>query len=99
MELLWSHEALDQLVEIEDFISKDSPERAADFVDGIVRHVEDTLPPHPQIGRVVPEILNPEIRELVYRGYRIIYRLTSTGIYILTVFEGHRLLRLDEMDR
>ena len=47
-------------------------------------------------GRTVPEIGNPNIRELIYRGYRIVYRLNGDRIEILTVFEGHRLLRLNE---
>jgi len=50
------------------------------------------------IGRMVPEILNPLIRELIVKNYRIIYRLKKTNIEILTVHEGHRLLRLDEID-
>jgi toxin ParE1/3/4 len=45
---------------------------------------------------LLPEIGNPDMRELVYRGYRIVYRLKGDALEILTVFEGHRLLRLGE---
>jgi hypothetical protein len=44
----------------------------------------------------VPEISNPDIRELIYRGYRIVYRFKGDVLEILTVFEGHRLLRMSE---
>jgi toxin ParE1/3/4 len=50
-----------------------------------------------QIGRMVPEIARPEIRELIHRKYRIVYRVKESGVEILTVFEGHRLLRIDEV--
>ena len=99
MELKWAQEALERLFEIEAFIAKDSPERAATFVDLLIGHVESSLPDNPRLGRTVPEIANPDIRELLFRNYRIVYRLTGTRIQILTVFEGHRLLRNEEIDR
>jgi toxin ParE1/3/4 len=47
----------------------------------------------------VPEISNPDIRELIYRRYRIVYRFKGDVLEILTVFEGHRLLRLSAEDK
>jgi len=96
MKIKWTDEALAQLIEIEEFISKDSPERAAIFVDQLIEHAEDSLPDNPLAGRIVPEIANPGIRELIFRRYRIVYRVTENSIEILSVFEGHRLLRIDE---
>lgn len=96
MKVIWTHEALAQLTEIEDFISQDSPERAVKFVDQIIEHSE-SLSANPRIGRTVPEISNPDIRELIFKKYRIVYRLTANSIEIVTVFEGHRLLRIDEI--
>ena len=99
MKLIWTKEALEQLIEIDEFISKDSRERAAKFVDEIIEHAESTLPNGPYIGRIVPEIDNPDIRELIFKKYRIVYRITKNKIEILTVFEGHKLLRTDEIDQ
>ncbi|MBT1076635.1 type II toxin-antitoxin system RelE/ParE family toxin [Geobacter grbiciae] len=98
MEILWTQEALEQLIQREDFIAKDSPERGALFVDRIIDHVEGSLPENPPLGRTVSEIANPAIRELLFRDYRIVYRLTENTIEILSVFEGHRLLRSDEIE-
>ncbi len=50
------------------------------------------------MGRIVPEISNPEIRELIVEKYRIVYRVQEADIEILTVFEGHKLLRIDELE-
>jgi addiction module RelE/StbE family toxin len=97
MKILWTREALRQLTEIEDFIAKDNLERAAKFVDEIVAHAESVLPGEPRSGRTVPEISHPHIRELIYKKYRIVYRVTKNHVEILTVFEGHRLLRVDEI--
>ncbi len=97
MKLLWTRESLDRLLEIESYIAKDSAERAAKFVDSIIAHAEDLLSAEPRIGRMVPEISNPDIRELLYKKYRIVYRITGNHVEILTVFEGHRLLRPDDI--
>ena len=97
MRLTWTQEAGEHLVEIEEFIARDSPERAARFVDTLIDHVEKMLTDNPRSGRVVPEINNPDMRELIYQGYRIVYRLKGDTLEILTVFEGHRLLRLGEL--
>jgi plasmid stabilization system protein ParE len=48
---------------------------------------------------MVPEIAHPHIRELLFKKYRIVYRIRKKSIEILTVFEGHRLLRLDEINQ
>jgi plasmid stabilization system protein ParE len=92
----WAQEAADNLADIEAFIARDSPERAVRFIDALIDHAEANLADNPRSGRAVPEIGNADIRELVYRGYRVVYRLNGERIEILTVFEGHRLLRLQE---
>ena len=97
MKIRWSYEALDRLIEIEDYISKDSSVRAIQFVDQLIEYAE-LLSGKPLMGRIVPELANPDIRELVFKKYRIIYRLNEKRIEILTVFEGHRLMRIDEIE-
>ncbi len=96
MQVLWAKEALDRLSEIEAFISNDSPQRAVDFTNFLIEQTV-CLTNQPKIGRVVPEIGNESIRELIVKKYRVIYRIAHNKIEILTVFEGHRLLRVDEL--
>ena len=97
MKIKWTHEARERLFEIEDFISQDSPERAEKFVDQIIEHAE-SLSDKPLGGRAVPEIFHPDIREPIFKKYRIVYRIKGNTIDVLTVFEGHRLLRVEEID-
>jgi len=96
MSLTWSQEAGENLVDIEEFIACDSVERTVQFVDALIDHTEAILSDNPKCGWTVREIGNPSIRELIYRGHRIVYRLIGDRIEILTVFEGHRLLRLNK---
>jgi plasmid stabilization system protein ParE len=96
MSVRWSQEAGENLADIEEFITRDSVVRAVQFVDALIDQTEAILADNPRAGRTVPEIGNPDIRELIYREYRIVYRLNGDLIDILTVFEGHRLLRLNE---
>ncbi len=96
MKVIWTEESLEKLSAIEEFISTDSPERAEIFVDYLVTKGE-SISENPKMGRIVPEISNPNIREIIVKKYRIVYKLSEKNIEILTVFEGHRLLRIDEL--
>ena len=66
MQVIWTREALDRLSEIEDYIGKDSRERATRFVNYLIDQGE-ALKDHPKIGRVVPELANENMRELIAR--------------------------------
>ena len=43
----------------------------------------------PYIGRKIPEYNNENFRELIYKSYRILYKINS-NIYILNVFHCSR---------
>ncbi len=97
MKVVWTSEAVRKLAEIEGFIAQDNSDRASDFIDHLLEK-GDLTGIYPDAGRVVPELSYSEIREILVGNYRIVYRRTSLHVEILTVFEGHRLLRLDELD-
>jgi plasmid stabilization system protein ParE len=96
LKVLWTYEALERLLDIEDFIAQDNPRRARQFI-GLLIEKGESLSDNPRRGRTVPEISNPYICELIVKQYRIVYRLRRDQIEILTVFEGHRQLRIDEI--
>jgi toxin ParE1/3/4 len=97
MNVIWTKEAFENLSEIEEFIANDSQQRAEKFVNYLIERGESNSQ-NPFIGRMLPEISKPNIRELITKKYRIVYRIKEDKIEILTVFEGHRLLRIDEID-
>jgi len=96
MKVRWSPLASQRLIEIEEYIAEDSPEAAERFVEKLVEK-GNSLPEHPDRGRLLPELHGSQYRELVIDNYRLIYRVGGRHIDILTVFDGHRLLRLDEI--
>lgn len=91
MKLRWSPEALQDLLDIHDFISRDAPAQADQLVDDLITCAEQ-LERFPHSGRLVPEYDAPAIREIIYPPYRIIYQLEDTSVAIVTVLHGARKL-------
>ena len=87
----WTSQAADDIESIAEFISQDSIHYASLFVSDIIAAVE-RLEDFPQIGRIVPELNEPAIREIIFGDYRIVYRLRKETAEVLTVFHGGRLL-------
>jgi len=96
MKLFWTKEALVRLQEIEEYISKDNSIAAIEFVEKLIS-VTETLIDYPEKGRIVPELALENIRELIYKNYRIVYLIKKNAIDILTVFERHQLLQKEEI--
>ncbi|MGH7287567.1 MAG: type II toxin-antitoxin system RelE/ParE family toxin [Myxococcota bacterium] len=88
--LRWTRRAREDLASIRAFITEESPNYAALVVGRIVA-AADRLERFPQSGRIVPEIAYPHVREVIYRPYRIVYRLVGTDeLHILTVHHSAR---------
>jgi len=89
MKLIWTDPSIEDLRSIRDYIARDSEHYAADLVEQVILSVERLLQ-FPRLGRVVPEAQDENIRELLYRNYRIMYRILGKRIEILTVVHGSR---------
>ena len=96
MRVRWSPLAFLRLIEIEEFISEDDPVAAERVTESLVEKASK-LAVNPKRGRPLPELPGAPYRELVVGNYRVVYRVAGKSVDILTVFEGHRLLRLDEL--
>lgn len=94
--IYWTDRALSDLEAIADYISRDNLRAAERWVMKLVSAAENSAAA-PRAGRRVPEIAREDVREVLLRSYRIVYRVKSKRIEILTVFEGHRLLRGDDI--
>lgn len=89
----WTVGARDDLREIVEYISHDSPTYAVATAGRMLDAVEQ-LRRHPRLGRVVPEYEDQRIRELVVGSYRIVYHVQRQQVGILAVVRGSRdLLR------
>jgi toxin ParE1/3/4 len=96
MRLEWTDPALDDLEAIRDHIAKDSPYYARAFIARIFDTTEK-LQDHPKIGRPVPEADREDVRELIFQGYRIIYRTKTNTVQVITDFHGSRDLAAREI--
>jgi toxin ParE1/3/4 len=61
------------------------------MVDRLTRRSEQ-IADHPLSGRKVPEYDVEDIRELIEKPYRIIYRIKQDRIDVLAVIHGAQLL-------
>jgi len=90
MRIVWAPLAQTRTIDAATYIAKDNPEAAEQWVIGLFDAI-GRLQHLPNLGRMVPEIGRPEIREILYRRYRVIYRVSTTRVDILTVRHQRRL--------
>lgn len=81
-------EAKENLNQIEEYISKDSIYYANKTIEGIVDKIK-YLELFPYMGRKIPEYNKEKYRELIYKSYRIFYRVNS-NISILRIIHHSR---------
>lgn len=93
----WTPQALDDLDAICLFIARDAPQVAAVFADRAFR-ATDRLVDHPRLGRIVPELENETIREIILGNYRIIYRIQEDEVQVVTIHHGARLLNVGKIE-
>jgi plasmid stabilization system protein ParE len=95
MKIIWSPLALDGASEIVEHIALDKPSAADKWISTLFSKVEK-LASSPKIGRVVPEIGDPQFREMIYGNYRIIYRIEKKQLSILTIRHGKQILPIED---
>ncbi len=96
MKIVWSPLALEPVNEIADYIAENSLEAAKVWLIDIFG-VAERLENFPESGRVVPEVKRPNIREVIFKNYRIVYRLERKQVSILTVRHSKQRLPLKEI--
>ncbi len=90
VKISWLKEARDDLKDIFDFISRDSKKYAIRQVDRIFSRTH-ILRTQVRAGKIVEEINNPEIREIIEGNYRIIYRIVNeNSVNIIMVHHSAR---------
>ena len=90
MKLLWTDRSRKDLLAIRRYIARDNPETAKTWVEKLRANARRAAKA-PTAGRIVPELGQAHIREVLQGNYRIVYRITRNAIEVVTVFEGHKL--------
>ena len=91
MTVIWSAEAQAQLATIHEHVAQDAPRDA----DALIRRLIDRvvqLETVPRSGRRVPEYPDDDLRELLSRPYRIIYRQRDEELEVVTVMHFRQQL-------
>ena len=94
-DLNWSPRAIEDLRSIRSFIGRNSEHYGA-FVAHQLMDSAARRRVFPESGHVVPETNDPHVREIVWRNYRLVYRVRGESVEIVTVFLGPRLHSVDE---
>ncbi len=87
----WRPQARKDLEAIEAYFEEIAPDYAAFFMEQVLEKAHQ-LERFPRLGRIVPEIGDASIRELIYRSYRIMYFVDPEGenVGVLTVLHSSR---------
>jgi len=94
MRVHWTDNAVAHLLDIYEYIAHDSSIYAKRMVDRITTRSEQ-IASFPMSGRKVPEYEADDIREIIEKPYRIIYRIKPDQIDVLTIVHRRQLLPND----
>lgn len=98
MQLLIADAAFNDLADIQSYYREQGVGHIGDkFVSEIIAHLE-VLVEHPEIGRIVPEFAEPNIRELIHPPFRVVYWLDNPIIHVIRVWRSERLLQLPDLN-
>ena len=90
--VIWAKTANEDLIEIIQFIKSDSPIAAKNTLNKIKKE-GFPLDIHPQRDRIVPELKEQGIfqyQELIIQPWRMIYRVSSNTVYVLSIIDARR---------
>jgi toxin ParE1/3/4 len=91
MTIVWSDRSIDRLLAIHDYIAEESISGAASVIQQIFDAVEQ-LRMFPNSGRIVPEYELIDVREILARPYRILYRTMGDRVEIINVLHSRQQL-------
>jgi toxin ParE1/3/4 len=87
VKVIFSDESRSDLVRIGDYIAKDSPRRALEFVRKLRKQAEK-LEHLPLAFPLAPRFEDAGIRRRVYRDYLIFYQVEADHIYVVHILHG-----------
>ncbi len=100
-QVAWAAAAQNDLKQIIEYIAVDSPANAQQILRKIRQKASD-LYTTPERGRIVPELKDQGIytyRELVVAPWRIMYRISDTTVFVLSVIDSRRNVEDILLDR
>lgn len=94
MKVVVTQSAFGDLESIREYYSEEGACQVGEkFQREIIAHIQH-LEIHPDLGRPVPELSIPSIRELIHPPFRIIYLREESVIRVIRIWRSERLLVL-----
>ena len=91
MKVHWTDRAKHRLRLIHDHIAQHAPRIALQVIERLIQRSQD-IAVAPYSGRQVPEYQREDLREILERPYRILYRVLPDRIDVITVMHYRQLL-------
>jgi toxin ParE1/3/4 len=88
-EVVWAESARDALGEVITYIAQDSRQAAGRVLEAAIEAAA-SLATLSERGRVVPEINDPAIREILVFRYRLMYRVENERVIVVAFVHGAR---------
>lgn len=96
MKIYIANSAYNDLESIKEYYEEEGvPHIGKQFLSSIIEHVQ-TLVDNPDIGRIVPEFGEENIRELIHSPFRVVYLREQSSVHVIRVWRSERLLTLKE---
>ena len=92
MKVRWLRRALREVEKAALYIARIRPHSALRWAEDVIARMEN-VGELPESGRMVPEIGNPRIREIIHQDVRVIYRIDSDEIVVMIVWHTRRDVR------
>ena len=89
--IIWSPRAASNFEDICNYIAKYSKYYASLFAKRINAIIKN-IPQFPKSGRAVPEYKDDNLREKIYKNYRIVYRIKGDFIEMAAICHGAKPL-------
>jgi toxin ParE1/3/4 len=80
----WTHTSKLDLMQIYNYIAKDSIYYAKKVVSDIIDKSEN-LDIFPNMGRIVEEMNEEDLKEIIVYSYRLIYRIVEDGVNVIAI--------------
>jgi toxin ParE1/3/4 len=96
MKIRWLQRALVESAEAAAHIAVDGRVAAGRWREGLI-DVAERIARYPQIGRAVPELDSPHMREVIYGNFRVIYHAITNSPVIVAVRHCRRRLKKREL--
>jgi toxin ParE1/3/4 len=97
VKIVWSPLARDHVAQAFASIAAERPSAALRWLEDVIDKTT-ALGSFPDMGRMVPEVRRPSVREVLVPPYRLLYRRDETEVLILALHHARRELAGHELE-